>query len=116
MLTYTYSTKLSSQPDPRGHSTRHAAYAREAVFEEFSPRAARALDHDGFRDRKPHEGPRHIGDVAAKVTHGTDMKALRHWLNEAGRADTDEERQAALKIAGEIAQLMGLDLFEKEAA
>ena len=94
---------------PRTHS--RAAYARDAVFEEFSPRAARALDYDGFEDRKPHEGPRHIGEVAAKVTNDTGQRALRHWLNQAGRADSDEERQAALKIASKIANLMNLDAY-----
>jgi hypothetical protein len=38
------------------------------------------------------------------------MKAVRHWLNQAGRADSDEGRDAALKIADEIAQLMGVDI------
>ncbi len=58
MLIYTYSTKLSSQPDSRGHSTRRVAFARAAVFEEFRPRDAAAIDYNGFVDRKPHEAPR----------------------------------------------------------
>ncbi len=33
-------------------------YARAAVFEEFRPRDAAAIDYNGFVDRKPHEAPR----------------------------------------------------------
>ena len=57
MLIYTYSTKLSSQPDSRGHSTRRTAFALAAVFEEFRPRDAAAIDHGGFVDRPPNEEP-----------------------------------------------------------
>ena len=45
-----YSTKLSSQSDSRGHSTRRAAYARnvtfarEAAIHAFGPKAIPALD------------------------------------------------------------------------
>ncbi len=38
-------------------NTTRAAYARAAVFEEFRPRDAAAIDYDGFVDRKPHEAP-----------------------------------------------------------
>ena len=96
-----------------------AAYARAAVFEEFSPRDARALDQDDFRDRAPNQEPRHIGQVTAKVTNDTGQRALRHWLNQAGQADTDDEHQAALKIARNIARAAGVthaDLIGREAA
>ncbi len=34
------------------------AFARDAVYAEFRPRDARALDYDKFQDRKPSEKPR----------------------------------------------------------
>ncbi len=86
-----------------------AAFARSAVYEEFRSRDARAIDQDGFEDRRPTPGPRALGRVAAKVTNNTGVHALRHWLNQAGRADSDEKREVALEIAGEIARLLGLD-------
>ncbi len=87
-----------------------ATFAREAAIDAFGPRAIQALDEPGFEDRRPTHEPRPIGKIAAKVTHDTGMKAVRHWLNQAGRADSDEGRDAALKIADEIAQLMGVDI------
>ncbi len=95
-----------------------AAFAREAAINAFGPKAITALDEPDFEDRKPHEGPRHIGEVATKVTKDTGQRALRYWLNQAGRADSDAERQAALRTAHEIGRLTGLDadLFERAAA
>ena len=106
----------AGNPGPRIHSC--TTYARDAVFDGFCHRDARAIDYDGFVDRGPGEAPRHIGQVATKITHDTGQKSLRHWLNKGGRADTDEEREAARDIASEIARLMGIDIdpFEKEAA
>ncbi len=99
-------------------NTTRANFARAAVFAEFGTRNARALDQGDFVDRRPKQGPRHIGEVAAKVTNDTGQKSLRYWLNQAGRADTDDERKAALHTAHEIARLAGLDadLIGHEAA
>ena len=111
--------RASTRLDRAYQISKHRAnFARQAVRLEFRARDARAIDYAGFRDRLPHERPRHIGEVAAKVTNDTGRKALRHWLNQAGRADTDDERQAALKIASEIARLAGLDADQigREAA
>ena len=36
---------------------RRARYARDAVFLEFRYRDARAIDYDGFKDRRPDEPP-----------------------------------------------------------
>ncbi len=101
---------------PRIHSC--TTYARDAVFDGFCHRDARAIDYDGFVDRKPHEGPRHVGEVTAKVTNDTDQKSLRYWLNQAGRADSEEEREAALRTAHKIARVAGLkvDLPGQRAA
>jgi hypothetical protein len=45
---------------------RRAKYAREAVFEEFRSRDARALDYDDFVDRAPHQRPTRIRDFARR--------------------------------------------------
>ena len=37
---------------------RRARFARSVVFEEFRYRHARAIDYDGFIDRKPNAPPR----------------------------------------------------------
>ncbi len=95
-----------------------ATFAREAAIDAFGPRAIQARDEPGFEDRRPAHGPRPLGQIAAQVTNNTGMKALRYWLNQAGRADSDQEREAALEIAGEIARLAGLetDLIGRKAA
>ena len=111
MLTYTYSTKLSTRPSrPHPNSTRRrASFARQAAIAAFGPRAAHTLDEPVVEDHQPDHGPRPLGRVAAKVTNNTGVHALRHWLNQAGRADSDEKREVALETAGEIARLLGLD-------
>ncbi len=91
-------------------NTSRAAYARSAVFAEFRPGDARALDHDGFEDRRPNDGPRHIGEAAAGVVQDVGNRALRHWLAQAAQAETYEDRAVALEIAGEIARLTGIDI------
>ncbi len=116
---YAPSSRQASRPALHTPSAKHrAARARDHVFADFPPGAARALDQSNFVDRRPDQEPRPLGKIAAEAGKNTGMKAVRHWLNQAGQADTDEERQGALKIAGEIAQLMGLDVefFEREAA
>ena len=99
-------------------NTSRAAYPRSAVFAEFRPGDARALDLDGFEDRRPNDGPRHIGEAAAGVVQDVGNRALRHWLAQAAQAETYEDRAVALEIAGEIANLMGLDadLISRRAA
>ncbi len=58
MFIYTHSTKLSTQPNHHHSvSKQRAAFARAAVFEEFRNRNARAIDYDGFVDRRPNEKP-----------------------------------------------------------
>jgi hypothetical protein len=39
-------------------SLRRRDFARAVVFEEFGYRHARAIDYDGFVDRKPNQAPR----------------------------------------------------------
>ncbi len=119
MRIYAHSTTAATRPASCTPSAKQrAALARDHVFADFPPSAARALDQSNFVDRRPDQEPRPLGKIARKVTDDTGLKALRHWLNQAGRADSDEEREAALEIAREIANLMGLDadLISRRAA
>jgi hypothetical protein len=43
---------------PEMSNRRIDSFARDAVYAEFRPRDARALDYDKFQDRKPSEKPR----------------------------------------------------------
>ena len=111
--------RASTRLDRAYQISKHRAnFARQAVRLEFRARDARSLDRGDFEDRLPHERPRHIGEVAAKVTNDTGQRTLRHRLNQAGQADTDEERGAALKSARNIARIAGLkvDLPGQRAA
>ena len=97
MRTYTLSTKSATCTDQHpSRSTKCAAFARAAVLAEFGSRDARALDQGDFTDRRPGDGPVLLGDVAAEA----------------------EDREAALKIAREIAGMIDVDwagLFSGEA-
>ncbi len=116
MNTYTKSASGATAPPENPTPNRRAAFARDAVFEEFRPRDARALGHDGFKDRRPNDSPRHIGEVAAGVVQDVGDRAVRHWLAQAAQAETYEDRAVALEIASEIADLMGLDPIGRRAA
>ena len=110
-------SRRTSRPNHPSPASKHRAdFAREATIAAFGGRAIQALGNPNFEDRRPDHGPRSLGKIAAKVANDTGMKAVRHWLNQAGRADSDEERQAALEIAAEIADLMGLDPIGRRAA
>ncbi len=111
MSIYAHSATQATKPAPRPSSAKHRdSFARDAVFTEFRPRDARALGHDGFKDRRPNDGPRHIGEVAAGVVQDVGDRALRHWLAQAAQAETYEDRAVALEIASEIARLAGIDI------
>ena len=119
MLIYTHSTTQANKPASHTSSAKHrASFARDAVFADFRPGDARALDHDSFTDRRPDQGPRPLGKVAAQVVNDTGEKALRHWLAQAAEADNEQDRSVALEIAHEIARLAGIniDLPELDAA
>ena len=47
-----------SSPKTQASLRRRARFARSVVFEEFRYRHARAIDYDGFIDRKPNQRPR----------------------------------------------------------
>ena len=110
-MSTTPSRRASTRPDlPDPISKRHANFARQAAIDAFGPKAVHHLNGADFEDRQPNGAFRPIGQVAAKITNDTGRKALRHWLNQAGRADSEEERAVALEIAGEIGRLMGIDI------
>jgi hypothetical protein len=47
---------------------RHRAlFARDFVFLEFRGRDARALDYDGFQDRRPNRKPERLDAITARV-------------------------------------------------
>ena len=116
---YTHSATQATRPASHTSSAKHrAAFARDAVFAEFRPRAAAAIDYDGFVDRRPDQGVRHIGEVAANVVDDAGRRAIAHWLKKACQAKV-EEREAALEIARNIARAAGVthaDLIGREAA
>ena len=63
-IIYSEAYQKSSDPDPDQQNE----FARQAVLEEFRPRDGKALDYDGFVDRKPHEQPRPAPDAWRRET------------------------------------------------
>ncbi len=56
--------RASTRPDRAYQISKHRAdFARSAVLAEFRTRAARAIDYDGFVDRRPNEPPRPAPEV-----------------------------------------------------
>ncbi len=47
---------------PEMSNRRIDSFARDAVYAEFRPRDARALDYDDFTDREPDEAPPLAGE------------------------------------------------------
>ncbi len=106
MFVYTTSTTQATEPAP---SPQHRAdFAREATIAAFGPKAIHALDEPNVYSHRPNHGPRPLGQIAAKVADDTGIKAFRHWMAQAAKAESEEEREAAQKIAAEIARLLGL--------
>ncbi len=63
-------------------SKRRAAFARDAVFAEFRPRDARAIDYDGFVDRHPHERPRLSPVLWRRETNGPKRVELADLIDQ----------------------------------
>ena len=72
-MSTTPATTRASAPDlPRPFNDNHDDSGRAAVFIDFCPGDAKALDQGDFVDRLPHERPRHVGDIAkalARIIH-----------------------------------------------
>lgn len=90
-------------------TTTSTEFAREAVYSEFRPRDARALDQGDFVDRKPH-------DASKSIEIGRERVLV--WLSCAVHAE-GEAAQAAFEAADELRQALGIewgDLLSQEAA
>ena len=107
----TYLQLPATQPNHH-HSAlkRRAAFARQAAIAAFGSKAIHALDKPNVEVCQPDHGPRPRGKVATTITRDTGLQAIRHWLAQAAKAESDEERETVLEIAGEIARLMGLEV------
>ena len=109
MFIYQHPSTRATRPTSNAQSPQHRAdFAREATIDVFGPQGAQALDHGDFQDRQPGQAPRLLEQVTVKVARDTGQTALHYGLNQAAHAGRDEERNAALTVAGEIARLMGL--------
>ena len=65
---------------PRTHSC--TTFAREAVFAEFRPRDARAIDYDYFKDREPAEPPRLSPVLWRRETNGPKRVELADLIDQ----------------------------------
>ena len=111
MSVYTRSRPGATERSTRNLSVSCGSLGRAAVFADFRPRDARALDQSDFADRRPCDQPVLLGDVVAKVVDDVGRRALDHWLREAARTD-GEEHETALKIAREIAGMINVPWAE----
>ncbi len=109
MRIYTHTHERASRPAADTPSAKHrATFAREAAIDAFGPRAVYTLDEPNVYSHRPNHGPRPLGQIAAKVADDTGIKAFRHWMAQAAKAESDDARGAAIEIATEIARLLGL--------
>ena len=72
----------AGNPGPRTHSC--TTFARDAVFDGFCHRDARALDYDGFVDRRPAEAPRLSPVSWRRETNGPKRVELAELICETG--------------------------------
>ena len=102
-----YKTSFRKATSPQTSSS----YARGAVFREFRPRDAKALDHGDFTDRKPCDEPIRLDHVAAKVTGNAGQAALDHWVRQAAET-TGPQHDEAMGVVREIAAMIDQPLDE----
>ena len=106
MSIYAHSATQATSPAPRTSSAKQrASFARDAALDAFGPKAIHDLDEPGFGDRRPDQGPRPLGNIAATLTRRSGKESVRHWMAQAAQAGGGDERRAALEIAGEIAKI-----------
>ncbi len=96
----------SQSTSPTNFETRHTSFAEAARDTEFRGRDLRLAHEPAFVDRPPHR----LGEVVDRVVAETNQKACLHWIDQAARAGTQQERAAALEIAENIAKALGLTL------
>ena len=88
-------------------------FAEAACRDAFRDRDIRLAREPEFVDHPPlppRQQPRRLGEVVNQVVAETGEKAVNHWLDAATRAETKQERAAALEIAENIAKSLGLTL------
>ena len=107
----TTSTRPASSraKSPTNSENRRAGFARGLALDAHR-KSAWALHEPDFQDRRPDQAPRRLGEIADKIVAETGQKACLHWIDQAARAKTPQERAAALEIAQNIAKSLGLTL------
>ncbi len=72
----------AGNPGPRTHSSTN--YVGAAVLAKFGTRDARAIDYDGFIDRKPQEAPRLSPACWRRGTNGAQRVELADLIGQVG--------------------------------
>ena len=112
MSIYTESRSGATERSTQNSSKCSDAFAKAALGEVFRACDLRLAREPKFVDRRPHERPRRLGEIANKIVDETGENALRRQLDEAAQAETPEERRTALAIAQKIATRMGVPLAD----
>ena len=107
---YTRSGLSTTKRSAQTRTKTSDAYAEAALGDVFRGRGLSLAREPAFVDRPPHQQFRRLGEVVDQVVAETGQKAVHHWLDEASRAETKQERAAALEIAQNIAKSLGLTL------
>ncbi len=102
----------ATAPSPSSPSNSSEAFAQAAFGDAFRDRDLRLAREPGFVDRPPNRPRRRLSEVVDQVVAETGQKAVHHWLEEATRAENQQERAAALEIAENIAKALGLTLAD----
>ncbi len=110
MSIYTQSRPGATKPSTQNPSKRSDTFAKAALGDAFRDHDLRLAREPGFVDRPAR--PRRLGEVVDHVVAETGEKAIRHWIDEATRAESQQERAAALEIAENIAKALGLTLAD----
>jgi hypothetical protein len=88
-------------------STARTEFAEAALGVAFRGRDLSLAREPDFVDRQPHQRPRRLGNIAAEAVGDVGQAALGHWLRQAART-RGQEREVALQIAREIAEMLGI--------
>lgn len=90
------------------HNSNHRdVFAEAALGDAFRGRDLSLAREPHFVDRQPHQQPKRLGDIAAEAVGDVGQAALDHSLRQAARTH-GKEREVALQIAREIADMIGV--------
>ncbi len=106
---YTQSRSSATERSAQNSSKHNDAFAKAALGEVFRARDLSLAREPDFVDHPP---PRRLGEIANKIVAETGQKAVHHWLDEATRAENQQERAAALETAEKIAKRMNVPLAD----